>query len=154
MSAVLFAGCQATQPRTMFSKQILFVCDHGNVKSLMAMSYFNETAARRGLPFIAVSRGVAIDTAAVPPKIVWQLRADGFDVSTFHPAQVSASDVSASSRVITIGTELPAGARVPSVEVEQWNDVPPASVDYAAAGTSLRAHVETLIDQLAILDLK
>jgi hypothetical protein len=48
--------------------QVLFVCEHGNVKSLMAVSYFNQLAQERRLPFRAVSRGTAPDSTTVPPR--------------------------------------------------------------------------------------
>jgi len=131
--------------------QVLFVCEHGNVKSLMAASYFNQMAQERRLFFRAVSRGTAPDSTTVPPSIIQGLRRDGFDVSSFHPSAVKVSDVSASQRVITIGTALPMDAQVASAQpkIEQWNDVPPASVDYGATRDSLKRHIEKLIEQLA-----
>jgi arsenate reductase len=130
--------------------QVLFVCEHGNVKSLMAASYFNQLARERRLPFRAVSRGSAPDSTSVPPAIIQGLRGDGFDVSSFHPSAVSASDVSASQRVIMIGTVLPTDAHgAPQPKIEEWNDVPPASVDYIAARDSLKGHIKKLVEQLA-----
>lgn len=126
--------------------QVLFVCEHGNVKSLMAMSYFNQLAQERGLPFRAVSRGTAPDSTTVPPAIIQGLRGDGFDVSSFHASAVTASDVSASQRVITIGVALASDAQsAAQLKIEQWNDVPPASLNYSKARTSLRKHIETFI---------
>lgn len=102
------------------------------------------------MPFRAVSRGTALDTSTVPPAIVQGLRGEGFDVSSFHPSAVTASDVSASQRVITIGTTLPSDAQSAArPKTEQWNDVPPASVDYGAARDSLKAHIKKLVEQLA-----
>ena len=130
--------------------QVLFVCEHGNVKSLMAASYFNKLARERRLPFHAVSRGTAPDSTTVPPAIVQGLRSDGFDVSSFHPSAVSASDVSESQRVITIGTTLPSNARAGAqTKIEQWNDIPPASGDYGAARDSLKSHIKKLVEELA-----
>jgi protein-tyrosine-phosphatase len=129
--------------------QVLFVCEHGNVKSLMAASYFNQLAQERRLPFRAVSRGTAPDSTAVPSAIIQGLRGDGFDVSSFHPSAVKASDVSASQRVITIGTALPTEVQITAQpKIEQWNDVPPASVDYGAARDSLKVHIKKLVEQL------
>lgn len=128
--------------------QVLFVCEHGNVKSLMAALYFNQLALERGLAFRAISRGSAPDSTTVPPAIIEGLRDDGFDVSAFHPAIVGMSDVAASRRVITITTSPPFAEPVHGVELEQWNDVPPASVNYGAARDSLKAHVRRLIEQL------
>jgi protein-tyrosine-phosphatase len=121
-----------------------------NVKSLMAVSYFNQLAQERRLPFRAVSRGTAPDSTTVPPAITQGLRGDGFDVSSFHPSAVRVSDISASQRVITIGTALPTDAQAAAQpKIEQWNDVPPASVDYAAARDSLKSHIKKLVEQLA-----
>jgi arsenate reductase (thioredoxin) len=114
----------------------------------MAVSYFNQLAQERRLPFRAVSRGTAPDSTTVPPAIIQGLRGDGFDVGSFHPSAVRVSDISASQRVITIGTALPTDAQaVAQPKIEQWNDVPPASVDYAAARNSLR-HIKKLVEQL------
>jgi hypothetical protein len=128
---------------------VLFVCEHGNVKSLMAASYFNQMAQERGLSYRALSRGTDIDSTTVPPPIIAALKSDGFDVSAFHPVVVSADDVSASLRVVTIGTALPKEAGNPGSLVEHWTDVPAASVDYAAARVSLKRHIGALLDQLA-----
>lgn len=144
--AACAAGPVSAQPPT---EQVLFVCEHGNVKSLMAASYFNQLAKQRGLPFRGVSRGSAPDSTTVPPAIAKELGTEGFDVSGFHPAAVGVADVSASKRVITIGTALPAPVDAAEEKVEQWNDVPPASTNYAASRESLREHIRELIERLA-----
>ena len=147
LSVALLIGC-AVPPRSAPAvSQILFVCEHGNVKSLMAASYFNQLAQARGLPWRGISRASAPDSTAVPPRIVAGLSADGFDVRTFRPVALSAADVSASRVVVTIGTPLP-GELARGAIVEQWNDVPAASIDYAAARSSLKKHVQVLLDQL------
>jgi arsenate reductase (thioredoxin) len=148
---VLTLGCSVSKSHApTHDSQVLFVCEHGNVKSLMAASYFNQLARERRLPFQAVSRGSAPDSTTVPPAIIQGLRVDGFDVSSFHPSAVRASDVSASQLVITIGTTLPTDARgAPQLKIEEWNDVPPASVDYYTARDSLKSHIKKLVEQLA-----
>jgi len=130
--------------------QVLFVCEHGNVKSLMAASYFNKLAQEHQLPFHAISRGNAPNSTTVPPAIIQWLRGDGFDVSSFHPSAVKASDVSASQRVIIIGTTLPVNSHVVAeAKIERWDDVPPASDDYDAARDSLKRHIKKLVEELA-----
>ena len=149
IATLLIAACAAPTKRVAASdSQVLLVCEHGNVKSLMAASYFNQVASERGLPFRAVSRGTAPDSTTVPPVIVSGLRGDGFDVAAFQPVAVDAADVTASRRVILINTALPANAQVAGVESEQWSDVPPATADYAAARAALKLHIERLIGDL------
>jgi hypothetical protein len=49
-----------------------------------------------------------------------------------------------------IGTVLPTDAHgAPQPKIEEWNDVPPASVDYIAARDSLKGHIKRLVEQLA-----
>lgn len=145
---VLVASAMSAAQADPPARQVLFVCEHGNVKSLMAASYFNELARARSLPFKAVSRGSAPDSDTVPDFVKKQLSAEGFDVSQFHPAAASAADVSKSDLVVTIGAQLPAEASVKAAQVEQWNDVPPASSDYANSSAALKAHVSELLERL------
>lgn len=150
--ATLFTGLtlgatRAAEPPA--SRQVLFVCEHGNVKSLMAATYFNDMARSRGVPFRAVSRGLAPDSDTVPEFVKTPLTAEGFDVSTFRPQQLTQNDIEASARVIGISTPLPAAATSAVAKSEQWNDVPPASTDYAQSRDSIRAHVAELLDRLA-----
>ena len=149
VALLALAGGMASAGEEPAVGQVVFVCEHGNVKSLMAASYFNQLAAQRNLPFRAVSRAAAPDSATVPKPIVAGLHADGVDVSDFHPAKVAAADVDKAVRVVAINTELPAGAQVDAQRVERWSDVPAASVSYAAARESLKAHVAALLDRLA-----
>jgi arsenate reductase (thioredoxin) len=128
--------------------QVLFVCEHGNVKSLMAASYFNLLAHERKLPYRAISRGTSPDSTTVPLAIVAGLQNDGVDVTAFQPTAVGAADIAASQHLVLINTEWPANSQVQVAKVERWSDVPPASVNFDAARDSLKAHVVRLIDQL------
>ena len=129
--------------------QVLFVCEHGNVKSLMAASYFNQEAAARGLRLRAISRGSAPNSTTVPAPIVAGLRADGVDVGDFRPTAVSAADVAASEQIVAISTGLPTGVDAPAAKVERWEDVPAASTNYAAARDSLKAHIKQLLERMS-----
>src|SRR4051812_43869016 len=79
-------SCGAQQPPT---REILFVCEHGNVKSLMAASYFNQSIREFNLPYRAVARGSAPNSTTVPVAIIQGLDRDDIDVSTFQPTKVS-----------------------------------------------------------------
>jgi sterol desaturase/sphingolipid hydroxylase (fatty acid hydroxylase superfamily)/protein-tyrosine-phosphatase len=131
------------------ARQVTFVCEHGSAKSLMAASYFNRLVQQRGLPFRGVSRGSAPNSDAAPTSVARQLEKEGFDVSGFRPSAVSAQDILASERVITIGATLPARVESPQSKVERWDDVPAVSTDYAASSAALKARVEELVESLA-----
>jgi arsenate reductase (thioredoxin) len=150
-AAILGLGTPAcaAPPKPPATHQVLFVCEHGNVKSLMAASYFNQLAQARGLPFQAVSRGLAPDSATVPDFVKKPMTAAGFDVSGFKPQALSDGDIAASDRVVAISTSLRSSDAVDASKVEQWSDVPAASVDYARARDSIKKHVEDLIERLS-----
>jgi len=129
--------------------QVLFVCEHGNVKSLMAASYFNRLAADRGLRAWAFSRGFAPDSDTVPASIASALERDRFNVTQFHPEKVTATDVEKAQHVVTIGADLPIAIHDDGPNLHQWNDVPAASVDYPAARDALLEHIEKLIAEIS-----
>lgn len=128
--------------------EILFICEHGNVKSLMAASYFNRLAQEKRLPFVAVSRGIAPDSSTVPSAIAKGLSQEGFDVSAFHPIKLTALDVDSARRAIAISVDSPVSIGSNPSTILAWDDVPPASVDFKASSASLKAHIEALISQL------
>ena len=111
IAAALIVACAGTSAASPPAETpaaeapVVFVCDHGSVKSLMAASLFNEAAARRGLRVRAVSRGVNPD-AGVPAAIATAMKRDGFDVGNFHPQALSEQDVAGAARVVAIGVGL------------------------------------------------
>jgi arsenate reductase len=138
---IAIVGCR-TEPAP-----VLMVCEHGSVKSLMAASLFNQAAAERHLPFRAIARGVNPDPS-VPLPIVAALAQEGFDVKDFVPARFSTADVAGAARVIAIGVDPAALSPAANVAIVIWSDVPAASVDYSAARTSLKLHVDALLNEL------
>jgi arsenate reductase (thioredoxin) len=145
MSGVVSAlGLQAAA----LAQTVVFVCEHGNVKSLIASEWFNRVAAERGARARAVSRGLTPE-APVPPAIVDKLRGDGFDVSRFEPRPFSPADLHGAARVILIGAEPPAWAARPELPLEKWEGIPPASERYQASRDAMRARIEALLEDLA-----
>lgn len=129
------------------SAQVLFVCEHGNVKSLIASTLFNQAAQKRGLSVRSASRGLNPESN-VPVKIVDELQKDGADVSRFKPQAITQGDVSGAQRVIAIGVDLNGFKTGESETIENWADIPPASIDYAASKAALFRRIEILIAEL------
>ena len=147
--AVLFLLVTSTAFAQGTDDSVVFVCEHGSLKSLIAASLFNRAAADRGLRYRAVSRGVNPEER-VPPAIAAALRQDGFDVEGFHPRGLSRDDFTGAKRVVAIGVELPAPGAESQASIESWSDIPPASVDYVAARAALQRHVDALLDDLKV----
>ena len=125
---------------------VVFVCEHGAAKSVVAAAHFNKLAAERGLPFRAISRGTAPDPA-VPAAISNGLKTEGLSLPAgFAPAPVGAADVRGAVRVVTFDVTPPAGT--PATALTRWDGLPAFSAGYGPASAAIQARVETLIREL------
>ena len=146
IAIVTYACTAAAEPP---AQQVVFVCEHGAVKSQMATSYFNQLAEQRGLPWRAVSRGSAPGVTPTPKRVADALTADGVDASELRPQKIDAADVAGAARIVVIGADLPADVSADEQRVERWDDVPPAGANYDAARSALKAHVTELLERLS-----
>jgi len=126
--------------------RVLFVCEHGAAKSVIAAAYFNKLAAERGVELRAVAAGTSPDPQFNAATIAG-LRADGFPPLSGRPRLVESEDALTAKRVITLGATLP--AKFTSVRPTEWNDTPAVSANYSAARDSIRARVEALLAELS-----
>jgi len=126
---------------------VVFVCHHGNAKSLIASQWFNRLAVERGVSVRAVARGMEPE-APVPAAIAAKLRRDGFDVERYEPRGFSPADLDGASRVVLIGVERPAWIKTERATVEKWDGIPPASEGYDASRDAMRARIAALLDAL------
>ena len=126
---------------------ILFVCEHGAAKSVIAAAYFDKLAKDRNLDYKAAFRGVNPD-AAVNAAAAKGLKEDGIDIAGWKPALVEKKDVDDASRVVTLGCTLPAGISKAS-KVTDWSNVPSPSQNYEYARDDIKKRVQKLVDDLA-----
>ena len=124
---------------------VLFVCEHGAAKSVIAAAEFNRLAEQRGLAWRATFRGTNPE-ASIAPAVAASLARDGLHVQG-EPSLVTAADVASATHVVTFANKLPVA--VPNGKTRDWNDVPSTSGDLAAAREAIRQHVATLLDELA-----
>jgi arsenate reductase (thioredoxin) len=126
-------------------KTVVFVCEHGAAKSVVATAYFNKLAAERGLPFRATFRGTSPqDNVSV--RAVEGLKADGLTVPSGKPTAISDGDVAAATHIFAIGCTLPEQA-VRSGKAADWSDVPDDQ-GYAPMRDAIVRHVKQLLDDL------
>ncbi|HEV7240055.1 MAG TPA: hypothetical protein VGQ36_12520 [Thermoanaerobaculia bacterium] len=128
-------------------KEILFLCQHGGAKSVVAASHFNRLAAERGLPFVATAAAAEDPYDAVPTPVADYLQREGFDVRELEPHHVAPAEIATAARIITIGCNL-SGAEGGAVLSERWDDVPQASEDLERSVAAIRRHVEVLAEDL------
>lgn len=143
-SLALILGAFMAAPEPKPAATVLFICEHGSAKSVVAAAHFNQLAAARGLPFRAISRGTEPD-AEMAPAAVEGLRGDGLKPEDPEPKKLEQSDLDAAVRVVTF-CSLPTGLQARS-PVEQW-EVPPVSTEYAASREAMLARIERLLIEL------
>jgi len=124
---------------------VVFVCEHGAAKSVIATMYFNKIAAERGLRARADYRGVN-PQADLSVGALKGLREDGMAVPDRKPSPISQADVDKASVIFAIGCTLPSNATA-SGKAGSWDDVP-EDKGYAATRDAIKKHVEQLIDDL------
>lgn len=141
-------GCTTSAPTPAAAqRQVLFVCEHGSVKSPIAREHFRRIAARRRLAVRAASRGIH-PLEDVSPALAAALVADGIDPRCEPLTALTREDLAAASIVATfnpIPEDLTQGLLL---DLRSWLDVPGMNADYPAARIKLLAHLEALADEL------
>jgi len=127
--------------------EVLFVCEHGSVKSLVAMQHFNRKAQERGLPYRAVARGTA-PQPTVPASVREGLHRDGFDVGSFVPRLLRATDVDSVALVVSFDDDITktVGGRTRYLK---WDDLPGVVRDYSRGREAIVRRIDALLEALA-----
>ena len=125
---------------------VVFVCEHGSAKSIVAAAHFNQLARERNVEFRAIARGTHPDPA-IAPKAAAGLEADGLVVGDQKPQKLSTADAEQAVRLLAF-CPLPDDFRS-MIPVERWEDVPPVGDDYDKARESILGHLRTLLDELS-----
>jgi protein-tyrosine-phosphatase len=122
---------------------LIFVCEHGAAKSIVAAAYFNRFATQRGLNVRAVARGTNPDQE-VSPQTVIGLAKDGLAPTESTPQKLTEADLQSAQRVIAF-CELPDPYRQ-HANIERWADVPPVSEDYERARNVIVSGIRQMLE--------
>jgi protein-tyrosine-phosphatase len=133
VSAILLAAKMST---------IVFVCEHGAAKSVVAAAHFNKLAAEKNLPYRAIARGTE-PQPDVALSAANGLRAEGLEPPIAHPLKLTKADIDHATRVITF-CELPKELPVDRAKSERW-DAPATGDGYEKARDVIVAKVRALI---------
>lgn len=146
LSGVLPTRGSAQQASARPAKTVLFVCEHGTVRSLLAKVLFEDYAAEVGLQMQAVSRGTRADSL-IPPWMQRGLTADTVTLGSWRPQTLRPADLATASMVVSfdVPATATAAARAPRV---QWDSLPSVSRDYATGRDAIKVRVRQLVDSL------
>jgi arsenate reductase (thioredoxin) len=152
-SRKLFLFCLALNlqvgfPQTLGQKpEVVFVCEHGAAKSIIAAAEFNKLAGERGLPHRAIARGTR-PAGTFSRVAVEGLHKDGLREPKGKPQIATECDLKTAERVVTLGCKLPDQVgQMP--KPTNWNDISSPSQGYSAARADIARHVQQLVDELS-----
>jgi arsenate reductase len=126
-------------------KKIIFVCEHGAAKSVIAASYFNKMAKERNLDYTAECRGTH------PDSVVSKAAKDGltkdnlFDPNT-KPQKLLSSDTANVERIILF-TPLPSDVKT-NIKTENWSTTQNIDGDYEKRRDVIVKKINELLDSL------
>jgi arsenate reductase len=147
LASTALAQTASSQPEVN-APTVVFVCEHGAAKSVIAAAHFNRLASQLKLSYRAVARGTNPDDA-VALDVRSSLAAEGLDVSGWKPQRVSEDDITRAARVVSLATDLPARKLSVKAKLLEWNDIPSVSQDFSGARAAIVREVERLVNRLA-----
>jgi arsenate reductase (thioredoxin) len=121
--------------------QIVFVCEHGAAKSIIAATLFNKLAKEKNLDLSSIARGTHPDSE-LSPKTISGLREEGLAPSEPSPQKLSLADLDHAELIVSF-CELPEEFHN-QITTEQWNDIPPVSENYAIARDAILSRLQRL----------
>lgn len=124
---------------------IIFVCEHGAAKSIIAAAYFNKFAIERGMKLRALARGTNPDNE-LSAKAVMGLHEDGLSPSEAIPQKLSLEDLESAPRIVSFCV-LPEEFHEKAV-VEHWANIPPVSEEYEKSRDAILVQIHQLIENL------
>ena|ERR1043166_5833039 len=146
LAGTLLAGLISVNSTQTKPPTVLFICEHGSVKSLLAKTLFEQYAKDAGLTMTAESRGTHADSV-VPPWMITNLATDGLSIGGFKPRQLAEADLIGASMVVSfdVPAEATAAAKSPRA---QWDGLPSVTQNYAVGRDAIKARVRQLVDSL------
>ena len=127
------------------TKKIIFVCEHGAGKSVVAASYFNKLAKERNLDYVAECRGTNPDSI-VSLKTQEGLTKDNVYDTNTKPTKLQLSDTTTADRIILF-TTAPPGLNT-KVKIENWSDIENVDAEYQKRRDAIIQKINTLLDTL------
>jgi arsenate reductase len=124
-------------------RTVVFVCQHGAAKSVLAAALLERLAAEQGVLLRALARGTEPEPR-VTPAVAAGLLAEGIDIEAWQPRLVTHDDLAPAWRIISFGPDLshllPEGANV-----EAWDDIPAVANSLPAAQAAIAGRLPELV---------
>ena len=122
---------------------VVFVCEHGAAKSIIAATYFNKLARQKNLDIHAIARATHPDKE-LSPKTITGLRTDGLTPTEATPQKLSLAEVDSAQQIIAF-CELPEEYQNKTT-IEYWEGVPPVSENYEKARDEILEKLNRMLE--------
>lgn len=126
-------------------KKIIFVCEHGAAKSVIAAAYFNKLAKERNLNYVAECRGTSPDEEVSATAKEGLKKDKLFDPAT-KPQKLLVADTTNVERFILF-TQLPSEMKT-SIKTENWTQLKNLDADYESRRDAIVRRINELLDSL------
>jgi len=139
MAAMIAANAPARR-----TPRVLFVCEHGTVKSPIARELLRARAIARGVRVKVRSRGIAPKEAATP-ELAAALVRGGIDVKREPLRRLIGADAEWADIIVhfhPLPRDIPAGA------ARDWADTPSVNGDYTAAMARIGDRIDALLGEI------
>jgi protein-tyrosine-phosphatase len=123
---------------------VVFVCEHGAAKSILAAAHFNRIASELGLDLRAVARGTNPDDE-LSSQTVQGLSKDGLVPTSAIPEKLTEADLQNSRHLIAF-CDLPTEYQG-DVIIQRWDDIPPVSENYERARDAIVERIRQMLDR-------
>jgi len=127
-------------------KRIVFVCEHGSAKSVIAATYFNKLAKEKNLPWVAVSRGTNPDSV-VSPRTKQLLSSEGLLDNKLVPQKIMQTDIDGAQQVVLFWP-LPESIQGKN-RTRNWLEIQAVNNDYKKMRDDIVSRITPMIDSLA-----
>jgi hypothetical protein len=127
------------------TKKVVFVCEHGAGKSVVAAAYFNKIAKDRNLNWEASCRGTNPDEEVSAPTKEG-LKSDNLLDPSLSPKKLAPSDTSNVEKIILF-TKLPDDFKT-GVKSEDWSSLPNIDAKYEVRRDALIKKINEFFDSL------
>lgn len=125
------------------TRTVVFVCQHGAAKSVLAAALLERLAVEQGIALRALARGTEPEPQ-VAPAVVAGLLAKRIDVTAWQPRPLTPGDLAQAWRVVSFGPDL--SHLVPNgTLVQVWSDVPAVADGFQAAQAAIAGRLPRLI---------
>jgi arsenate reductase (thioredoxin) len=135
----------STIPGNGQTKKVIFVCEHGAGKSVVASAYFNKIAKDRNLDWEASCRGTNPDEEVSAPTKEG-LRSDNLLDPKLSPQKLAQHDTSNVQKIMLF-TKLPDDFKT-TIKSEDWSSLPNIDAKYEVRRDALIKKINEFFDSV------